>query len=74
VAGEEAAGMSDKGKLFNTEAEEKAYEKGYADGESSGHADWFFMIDEEFELEDEEINGPQSFLEALHKRYTVIKK
>lgn len=60
--------------LFPTKAEEAAYEVGYQDGESSGHADWLMMISDEFDLEGEEIEGPQGFIAALRKLYEITKK
>jgi hypothetical protein len=50
------------------------YEKGYKDGESSGYADWTRALTEEFDLGDEEIQGPQHFLELLRAHYSFEKR
>lgn len=59
---------------FDTKAEELAYESGYQDGESSGYADWFKMISDEFDLGDDEIEGPMSFVVSLRRHYDLVPK
>jgi len=54
--------------------ENESYETGYADGESSGYADWINELSEEFDIPMSEIDGPSSFIAKLKERYKIERR